>query len=151
MKKFAFSLETLYRLKKTLKDKLQAEYAAAAATLDRACREKEQLQEHLSAETRSYETKLKRGMAVVDILAYSLYFEEFQNRIKAASESVERAQREAARRRNEMIEGFKEVRILEKLRDRQYEEYKVEEERAAIGEIENIFSFKVAQAEKTDW
>ncbi len=145
MKKFVFSLNSLYELKKTLKDKIQAEYAAAEAALDKALREKDILDRMFSEKSEEYEAKLKKGMIVSDIQSYINFFEELQERIRAAQAEINRAQKAADAKREELVEVFKEIEVLKKLRQKQYREYLKEEEKKEKSILEDIMSFNVTE------
>lgn len=149
MKKFVFPLDALYKIKKPLKDKLQAEYSAAEATLDKACCKKKQLQNTLIDDTQKYEVKAKEGLTVGDIQDYSRFFEELHKYVQAASKEVDRAQNDVNRKRDQLIEAFKEIKILEKLREKKYGEFMLEEEKTESNVLEDILSFNIA-GRKTD-
>lgn len=143
MKKFVFPLDPLYKVKMTMKDKLQAEYAAAVAAYDDARCKRDQIREQIVSETKSFEAKAKKGMTVSDMQAYSRFLEELQNSEVAASHKAELARREVNRRQTELIGVFKEVKVLEKLREKQYKDYLSEEEKEEKNVIEDILSFDV--------
>lgn len=144
MKKFVFSLSALFDVKKTAKDKLQAEFAAAEAALAAAIRKKEGLEQTLEDKTEEYEQKARKGMTVSDIGGYTIYFEELQGLIKAAAREVDKAQKEANFKRNELIAVFKEIKVLEKLYEKQYREYMAEEVKSETKAVEDILSYNVS-------
>jgi flagellar FliJ protein len=150
MKKFVFSLNALYEVKKTLRDKVQAEYAAAEAAYKAAVERKESLERTLDEKKEEYEIKAKKGMTVGDLQGYDNWFEELQGRIKAAGLEVERALREANHKRNELIAVFKEIKVLEKLYEKQYSEYLKELEKSETKAVEDIVSFKVTDKTGSD-
>jgi flagellar FliJ protein len=143
MKKFVFSLSALFDVKKTLRDKLQGEYAAAEAAYRAAVEKKEALEKTLDEKKEEYEVKTKKGMTVGDLQGYDAYFEEMQGRIKAAARDVEKALREANQKRSELVAVFKEIKVLEKLYEKQYNEYLKELEKSETKAVEDIVSFKV--------
>jgi flagellar protein FliJ len=145
MKKFIFSLDAVYELKKTLKDKLQAEYAAAEAVLKSAIQKKNDLDRILSQKSEEYELKLKKGMAVGNIKEYILFFEELQDLIKASIMDIENAQKAVDLKQAELIDIFKEIEILKKLRQKQNREYLMEEDKKEIRMLEDILSFEFAE------
>jgi flagellar export protein FliJ len=144
MKKFVFSLSALFDVKKTAKDKLRAEFAAAEAMLQAAVRKKESLEKALDDKTAEYEQKAKKGLTVSDIGGYALYFEELQGQIKAAARDVDKAQKETNIKRNELIGVFKEIKVLEKLYEKQYREYLIEEGKSETKAVEDILSYNVS-------
>ncbi len=144
MKKFVFSLRALFDVKKAQKDKLQAEYAAAEAAHRAAVRKKEELESTLSEKTKEYEEKARKGMTVADLTGYAIYLQELQEQIKQAAIAVDRARREAELRRNELVTVHKEIKVLEKLYEKQYSEYLKEIEKSETKAIEDIMSYKAS-------
>ena len=143
MKKFTFSLSALYDVKKTQRDKLQGEHAAAAAVHRAAVERKESLEKTLHEKKEEYELKAKNGMTVSDLLGYDNYFEELQGEIKTAGMDIERALQEVNRKMNELVAVFKEIKVLEKLYEKQYSEYLKDMEKSETKAVEDIVSFKV--------
>lgn len=144
MKKFAFSLSSLFDIKKTLKDKIQAEYVAAEAFYRAAVEKQERLEQTFADKTQEYEIKAKNGMTVSDLKGYTFYFQELQERIKTAGHEADKAQREAESKRQELVNVHKEIRVLEKLYDKQYSEYLKDLEKSETKSVEDILSYKSA-------
>ena len=145
MKRFVFSLDSVYELKKTLKDKIQAEYAAAEAVLDKAIKHREFLDRTLLEKTEEYESKLRKGMIVCDMQSYVNFFEELQNEIRRAEIEVLTARKAADLKREELVEVFKEIEVLKKLRQKQYREYLKEEEKKEANLLDDIMSFNITE------
>lgn len=145
MKKFVFSLGALYEVKKTLKDKIQAEYAAAEAIYKAAAERKLNLEWTLDKKREEYEYKARSGMTVGDMQGYIVYFVEMQEQIKAAEYEAERALKEANHKRNELISVFKEIKVLEKLYEKQYVEYLKDLRKSETKTVEDIMSFKITE------
>lgn len=143
MKKFVFTLNALYEVKKTLRDKVQAEFAAAEAHYNSLLEKKRLLERTLDEKTAEYEVKAKSGMTVADMQGYIIYFEEMQDQIKTADRDVEKALREATNKRNELVSVFKEIKVLEKLYEKQYGEFLKDLDKSETKAVEDILSFKV--------
>jgi len=143
MKKFVFSLNALYEVKKAQKDRLQTELAAAEAIYRAAVERKADLERTLEERKAEFEAKASEGMTVGDLKGYAVYFEEMQERIKAAGREVDRALREANQRRNELVSVFKEIKVLDKLYEKQYGEYLKDMEKDETKAVEDIVSYKV--------
>jgi len=145
MKKFVYSLDPLYKVKTTMKEKLQTEYMAAESAFGEAYRKRQQIQETLNEETQKFETKVKdSGITAGDMLTYGLFFEDLQDREIAAAKDLERAKKNASRKRAELTGVFREVKMIEKLREKQYEEYRLEEEKKEKSVIEDLLAYNVA-------
>ncbi|HOQ15006.1 MAG TPA: flagellar export protein FliJ [Bacillota bacterium] len=148
MKKFVFPFDSLYRVKQSLKDKLQAEYYAAEAELRKAIEKRDGLLAIRKEETEAYEAIAVHGISPGTIEAYSDFFNELENMISLASKQVDIARRKAEQKRSELAEIYKEVKALEKLRERKYADYLDEQQKAEAVVIQDILSFKVTNAEE---
>jgi len=144
MKKFVFSLNSLYEVKKTQKDKLQAELAALEAIYRAAVEKKTNLEKTLEEKKKEFELKAASGMIVSDLQGYSAYFEELEEYILTAGKEVDKALRDVSQKRNELVSIFKEIKVLEKLYEKQYSEYLKDIEKSETKEVEDILSFKVS-------
>jgi flagellar FliJ protein len=147
VKRFVFSLNALYEVKKTHKDRLQTELAAAEAVYRAAVERKADLEITLENRKEEFEAKASSGMTVSDLKGYAVYFEEMQERIKAAGKEVDRALREVNGRRNELVTVFKEIKVLDKLYEKQYAEYLKEMEKSETKAVEDIVSYKVTDSQ----
>jgi len=144
MKKFAFSLHVLFENKKSMKNKLQLEFAAAKAALDKALCVKVALDKIYMEESEKYEAKAKKGTTPGDMEAHVIYFEELQDMIKTAVEDINRAQEDMMCKQTALIEICKEIKVLEKLWQKQYVEYLTEEKKQAATISEEILAFHVS-------
>lgn len=148
MKKFQFSLSALYNVKKMQRDKLQAEFAAAEVAHRAAVEKKAALEKTLDDKQSEFEEKASGGMTVGDINGYAVYFEELQERIKAAGLDAERALREVNQKRGELVAVFKEIKVLDKLYEKQYSDFLKEFEKSEAKAVEDIVSYKVTEPQE---
>jgi len=145
MKKFVFQLDALYSIKKTLKDKLQAEYAEAEAILESAVLKKDRMEKTIEEESEKFKAKARSGIAVYEIQTNEAFLEDLLKQHKAAVADTERARRNAERKRNELLGVFQETKALEKLRDRQYKEFLVQAEKHEMNVVEDILSYNISK------
>lgn len=150
MKKFVFSLNALYEVKKAQRDKLQVEYAEAEAAYKLAAEKKAGLEKTLDEKKAEYEVRAKNGMTVGDLQGYDNYFEELMDAIRLAGIEEDRALREANNKRGELVAVFKEIKVLEKLYERQYDEYMKELEKSETKAVEDIVSYNAADKKAGD-
>ncbi len=149
MKKFVFSLNALHELKKTQKDKLQAELGAAEAVYRTAVVKKEGLERTLDNGKVEFEEKASNGMTVSALKGYDAYFEEMQDHIKIAVKEVDKALREVNQKRVELVSIFKEIKVLEKLYEKQYSTYQKDIEKNETKAVEDIVSYKVTDSQSS--
>lgn len=143
MKKFTFSLNALFEVKKTMKEKAQADYAAAQAALDDALCVKVALDKIYVDESDRYQKKVANGITAGDMEAHSIYFEELREMIGAAERDVNRLQETVKSRQTVLIEIFKEIKVLEKLRQKQYLEHLTQQEKQDVTIREDLLAFSI--------
>jgi len=147
MKKFEFSMSALFEMKKTRKDELQKEFADAKAKLERALCEKVTLDQICTVESEKYEAKVKKGVTAADIEAHTIYFKELRDKMLAAANQVTYAQLEVNQKQEALVETFKEIKALEKLKEKQYRGYLLEEEQQENKIREDILVFNITKKE----
>ncbi|NCB50683.1 MAG: hypothetical protein EOM54_02200 [Clostridia bacterium] len=144
MKKFVFQLDSLYKVKKQQQERLQKEYAEAESLHANAVTKKTCLEKKIEYENALYENKARKGMTVSEIQANSVFFEDMEKRLKTAVEEAGLAGQSAERKRQELLSVFEEIKTLEKLRERQYEDYLAEVEKRERSHIEDLISFRLS-------
>lgn len=143
MKKFVFQLDALFKIKAAQKEKLQKEYSEAEISRINAVRKKELLEKKMEDENTGYQARVKKGMTAGEIGANSVFFEDLQKQQKTAEADAKRAGENAERKQRELLEIFREIKTLEKLREKQYEAYLAEAEKREESVIEDILSFNL--------
>jgi flagellar FliJ protein len=144
MKKFNFQLDSLYKVRNAQKDNLQKAYSEAETQYDDAVRKKERLEDMIEDENARYESKVRQGMPVGEMRANSAFIGDLLQRRTTAEADAERARQTAERRQQELLEAFREVKTLEKLREKQYEDYLAEEGKREKSRLEDILSFNIS-------
>ncbi len=150
MKRFAFTLAPLLKVREAAKEKLMAEYAEALAALEAANKKKNDLESRFEALTAEYEAQAFGGVKPAQMRAAKLYLEELQEEIRAAEAEVWRAQAKAESKRQELTEVHKEIKTLEKLKEKQYREYLAEAEKQEAKIREDMLAFNVAGSAGSD-
>lgn len=141
MKKFQFSLQRVLEYRMTLEDQAKARFA----NVQRMINQTEQEIVELGHE--------KRDM--MDVREFNLgrlqvqrrYLAELDNEIMAAQSRLRDLHSEHQQALNEYVEAQKERKVLEKLRDKQKEDYQLEanhEEQKQLDEMANRPKYKMA-------
>jgi flagellar FliJ protein len=121
-----------------------AEYAEVQTELEAANKRKDGLESSFASLTSEYESQAFGGVKPAQMRAAKLYLEELQEKIKAAEAEVRQAQVKAENKRRELTEVHKEIKTLEKLKEKQYREYKTEAEKQEAKIMEDMLAFNVA-------
>lgn len=124
------------------------EYAAAHAKVEQAKRKKAELLEEQERGNESHRKKMHDGITLPELQAYAAYFDDIRNSIEIAERDVVRTQRIADRKQAELVELFREIKLLEGLRKEQYLAYLKEENAKETKELENLLAYNAASGEK---
>lgn len=123
MKKFRFSLETVLEYKHQVLETLQTEHGAILARV----REQEQHIEELEAAYRALSHEFNRrkaeGLTILDAIKYEQYLRSSERQIEEAYEHLRQLQKQAEKKRAEVVEAKKETSSIEKLREKKLEGY----------------------------
>lgn len=124
MKKFVFSLETVYRYKQTVEKTQRADLKRAQDALRALEEERERLDAAVENNARSLERALRGRFEVTQALqqhdAYFMYLRDEQERL---SIEIERAEAERDRCRDILVTTMKEVKAYRNLKEERYREY----------------------------
>lgn len=139
---FRFSMQNILNMKEKLEDQAKNEYAQANARL---LREQEKL-DHIISRREEAKADLKRvlceTLSVVEIRKREhavevLKFYEMQQLLV-----VKKCEKEVEVAREKLSEAMKERKIFEKLREKAFEQFLLEENRREQKEVDELMSYK---------
>lgn len=150
MAKFIFKMQSILSIKEKLEDQAKAEYGLEAAKL----REEEKKLEVLIAKKEAYQERLKGAVQdtlnvreikdlenCVEHAKYTINVQKFV--IKQQQERVDRA-------REKLDNAMKEKKTYEKLKEKAFEQFKIEIEAQERKEIDELVSFRFRSAQKRE-
>jgi flagellar FliJ protein len=141
MKKYAFRLETVRRVRRTQEDIAKANLARANNEVASAI---------AAVETRiaQYEDKsVQIGSVPVQAFMKHRYFNELAGQsVTAARASLEAARTEADAAKNAWSESAKQVKALDRLDERRREEYAIELSRQIDREVDDVVTGRFGRA-----
>ena len=148
MKKFQFTLQKLMDFRQQELDRQKNTLSALQADLQRIYAEKEQLikQVEFSAEL---ETVCRQGAQAFEISVRKRYIVTLQQEIHAKDASAARKQEEINKQLGVVVEATKDVRTLEKLEEKQLEDYKAAANKENEQFIEEFVSGQSIRAAQT--
>jgi flagellar export protein FliJ len=139
MKRFRFRLETLLRLRESQRDQRSRDLGEALE-LDARLRA-----EQASLETRRHaELEVLRdvaGQGIVDVdrtLELRRFLSVLRAEMQIVAAQIEALGREIDRRRQELVEADRAVRVLEKLRERHAQHYRERVDREEVSALDEI-------------
>lgn len=142
MAKFVYKMQNILELKVRLESQAKTEYAQKAAELNA---EEEKMQ-RLILKGREYENRIREysefKIDIVNVRKYSEYFEIIKENIKEQALKITIAQRNLERARQKLNVTIQERKIQDKLKEKAFEEFKIELNEQEKKEIDELVSFK---------
>ncbi|MGN1417254.1 MAG: flagellar export protein FliJ [Oscillospiraceae bacterium] len=148
MKRFNFTLEKLLDYKDQVLSKEKNDLAQLRAEKRQREDEKAELEEKLRLSGEEYAEKAARGMTVNDITMFKNFHSALIRQIKDKEDEISALDGKIAGQTNVVVEVSKDVNSLERLKDKQLEEYRFavnKSEEQFIEEYVSVSSFRKAQ------
>lgn len=123
MKRFEFSLNKLMGYKKQVLDREKNDLAHLRRQQQQMLDEKSELEARLSSSNNEFCQKSGVGMTVLQITMFKSYHQSLSQQIKELEASIEKMEEKVQKQLGVVIEATKEVSSLEKLEEKQLEEY----------------------------
>jgi len=140
MAKFIFKLQSVLNLRKQKEDSIKNELAAAMRKLEAEKRKLSELENALEDTVREFNKKAKKA-TVHELIKFNGYLSLLNSRIKSQKENVNNAAKYVDKVREELVKAMKDRKILEKLKDRQYEDFLLEQKKLEQKTNDEIVSF----------
>lgn len=123
MKRFEFSLNKLMGYKKQVLDREKNDLAHLRRQQQQMLDEKSELEARLTYSNNEFCQKSGVGMTVLQITMFKTYHQSLSQQIKELEASIEKMEEKVQKQLGVVIEATKEVSSLEKLEEKQLEEY----------------------------
>jgi flagellar FliJ protein len=121
--KFSFRLQAVLNIKKQTEDNLKNELGKALQRLEHEKQVLLQLQEGQDSYVMQLNTAGKKGIIVDKIREFNIYIRILHDHILKQKTNITNAQKNADNYREQLVKAVQEREILEKLKERQYQEY----------------------------
>lgn len=125
MKRFQFTLQKLMDFRQQELDRQKNTLSALQADLQRMHQEKEELIRRVEQSSEELDVVCRQGAQAYEISVRKRYIVSLQQEIHAHEFSISMKQEEVNKQLGVVVEATKDVRTLEKLEEKQLEEYKV--------------------------
>jgi flagellar export protein FliJ len=136
---YKFRLATLLRLREAHRDEMRVRLAEAQQADQIVANQLARIEADLRQLDERTQRDLQPGQVDVDRLMESQRYELILNAERhATSEQRKIVSKEVERRRNALISADREVRVLEKLRERQFERHREEEQREETKALDEV-------------
>ena len=140
MKKFKYSLETVYQFKLQVLDKVKEDYAINQQEVLNQQSLINRLQEELFHYEEEFERVKQEGASIETIMMYVNGIERMEKRIGKEKDELIRRTVIAEEKKREVIKANVDTNAFEKLKEKKLEEYRVQGQKAEEQFIEEFVS-----------
>ena len=140
MKKFKYSLETVYQFKLQVLDKVKEEYAIKQQEVLNQQSLIHRLQEEMFHYEEEFEQVKQEGASIETIMMYVNGIERMEKRIGKEKDELIRRTVIAEEKKREVIKANVDTNAIEKLKEKKLEEYRIQGQKAEEQFIEEFVS-----------
>ena len=140
MKKFKYSLETVYQFKLQVLDKVKEEYAIKQQEVLNQQSLINRLQEEMFHYEEEFEQVKQEGASIETIMMYVNGIERMEKRIGKEKDELIRRTVIAEEKKSEVIKANVDTNAIEKLKEKKLEEYRIQGQKAEEQFIEEFVS-----------
>lgn len=146
--RFEFSLESLLTHRRRLEELAQREYAEAQSKVDAAALKLNEYYDQVDeARHRSASLEVRGGAQAGALISIDEFIAGQKYRIEAQRKVIRDLKVEAERLQEILIEAAKETKTLEKLKERQLEEFKLKRRKAETKALDELIVTRFKRAE----
>lgn len=150
MNKFGFRLESVLNLRTQLEDNAKNSLARSTIELQKQTACLQDLKCTSDESVCSLNAEADKGIAVYRLKTYGNYLSFLKNKIANQKEIVNNAQNDVDIHREGLIKAMQERKIIEKLKDKKFQEYTKDQNREEQVLIDELNSFKFNNASGED-
>ncbi|MDP4179484.1 MAG: flagellar export protein FliJ [Bacillota bacterium] len=147
MAKFFFKLQPLLNIKTQLENNAKNELGKAVQKLEEEKDRKKQLENYRQKYIDDFGEKSGKGMRVEKLKEYTAYISHLAHKIEAQNKNIKEASENVDKHREELVAIVKEIKILEKLKEKKYKEYLNELQKDEQKVIDELVSYKYTEKE----
>lgn len=126
MKKFVFTLQRLYDVKKISEDQLLIEQDQINKRLHELQDKKDRMICRFNDEKESYHADCKKGIHASGMQSYGEYFDFLMKSVKKQDGFISECMKEKERCTEQLLKLMNEIKVLEKIKEEQFSEYNKE-------------------------
>lgn len=149
MAKFIFKLQSVLNLRRQKEDNIKNELGIAIQRLEKEKRSLSELENTLDATVREFNEKTRKT-TVHELIEYNEYLSLLNSRIKSQKDNVNNAAQYVDKVREELVKAVKDRKILEKLKERHYEEFLLEQKKLEQKTNDEIVSYNYNESSAGD-
>ncbi len=142
MAKYTYRLQSLINIKEKLEEQKKNELAVENNKLNQEKQVLTELYQEMSSTLDKQEKEQKQSINAIQLQLYINYTDKLKIEIKQQLDKVEKQEKKTEEVRLELLEYTKAKKSLEKLKEKDYENYLEEEKRAEQKLVDEIVSYK---------
>lgn len=147
MKKFKFTLDKLLDYKGQILDREKNDLAALNVAKAEALELKAGLEDELRRNQDEFNRKAAEGISPVDMMVFTNYHGVLRMRIEDTEREIEELEEKIAQQLNVVTEASKEVKSLEKLEEKQLDDYRFKLQKSEESFIEEYVNGAAVRAQ----
>lgn len=147
MAKFKFRLQPLLNIKIQLEDSAKNELGKAVQKLEEEKEIGRSLLEHREKYINEFNEKASKTVRIDELRSYTMYISRLAKNIDDQNKNIKEASDSVDKYREELIKIVKERKILEKLREKKFNEYLIDMSKDEQKRMDEIVSYKYTDNE----
>ena len=151
MGKFVFKLQAVFNLKKQIENNLKNELGKAVQELERQKKKLKDIEFERAIYYQEINVKSSSGISVGKLKEFSSYISHLNEKIDHQKNNIKRAQKSVDKYREQLIIAVQERKMMEKLREKKYEEFMKEQQREEQKIIDEIASYNYQITEEQSY
>lgn len=142
MAKFIYKLQSLLNLKMQMEDSLKNELGKAVQKLEDEKKILVGIESDLEGSILQIYSKSSKGMRVEELKEYNYYISFLRERIESQKENINHAQNIVDTYREKLIKVVQERKMLDKLKQKKFQDYLAEQQKEDQKQNDEIVSYK---------
>jgi len=142
MAKFIFRFKSYLSVKEKIEEQKKIAYGKALRRLEEEKQKKREMQRARTEAIRSFKEKVQTKIRPADFQLHNNFLAYIKEAIAKQEIVIKKAEAEAEEKRLELVEAMKARKTLEKLKERDYEEYVFGEKKLEEKVTDGVVSFK---------
>ena len=143
MKKFTFTLQSVLNVKRAIERQQMGELSVVNARIRECERVRQELIGREMGQHEEFRRQITEGLSAAELSLWHIGNRAARERVEYQDKVLEQAEGERLRIEKKLIAAMQERKILEKLRDKQMETYRAEQQREAAEEMSEFMGHDV--------
>ena len=147
MTRFVFSMQNILNMKEKLEEQEKNQYSQANMRLQEAIEKQEELEKRLDYEKRKLQEEVSSSLNIFRIRQQEEAVEMIRMYVRQQILIVKQCEKEVEVARRRLNEAMKERKTFEKLRERAFDKYTLEENLREQKEVDELVSYRYSTNE----